>query len=655
MKHQESPPPSLPSRIARAILGWIAQLHLPLLAFTLVVVLKQVAVIGQFGEALGLGADRLVLGSIGLALLLGQPVLRRGGRRQILWLLAFDTLLTLWALGDLLYFRAFGDLATVASLRYAWQVGDVGSSIFVLLQPRDWILLASGPAAALLGLLAPPRCFRELSLRAVATYTSIGAILVAGVFLTTPRLTRLRHRGNAFLAGELGIPGFHAWDIGSYLAQRGSRLVPDPALEEEARTHFEELSASIERGWAAEAGEPSAGLAALRGSAKGKNLLILQFEALQTFVIDMELDGQPITPYLNAFRDETLSSLDFFHQTATGRSSDAKFVVNCSLHALGSGAAVFEAVNNELYCLPTLLGEAGYTSAAMQLLRPDFWNASSIDATMGFDRSYSDRDFEHDELIGYGLSDRSFYRQLQGEARGLAQPHYIFAQNLSTHTPFHAPELPKELRLGALEGTMLGHYLQAIHYGDRAFGELIERMRADGSLEETLLVVYGDHDGVTRRLTELAEPLEIDPEDEWRWFQVEWGSPLYIRIPGALGAGEVLELGGQIDLAPTILDLLGIERRGSYLMGRSLIAAADGQRQVIVPNGTTFDGERLLVRRPDGAVRCYGEGGAIPMEACKGIDRRASHELRLSRGIIAKDLFRSLARERPELISGELP
>lgn len=596
----------------------------PLVLFAALALIRQIALVGQLGNALDLGAERLVLITLGTSFLVAAPLLRRG---RLFPLAVADSLLTLFAVGDLVYYRAFGDLPSVASLRFAGQLPSVASAAAALVRPSDLVLLGMGP----LGFLAHRVARRgapSLSVRAIGAWVAVGAILVAGVFATTPRLGRLRHRGNAFLAGELGLFHYHLWEAASYAARRASRLVPDPAAERAARERLAELAASGD------------GRSELWGAARGRSVIVLQLESFQAFAVGLRIEGQQVTPRLDALAAESLRFTNFHHQTAGGRTSDAQFVSSCSLHPARTGAAVFEYADNDLRCLPGLLADEGWTTVAMQTMGADYWNAAAIERKLGFQRSLSDRDFVQDEVIGYGLSDRSFFRQAAEILEETPEPFYASLLGLTSHAPYDWPNLPRELEMGRLEGTYLGSYLQAVRYTDRAVGEFVESLRERGILDRAVLVILGDHDGVTRRAAPgLVDILGIRPDDELAWTRVERGIPLLVRLPEGEGAGPRDVLGGQIDLAPMLLGLLGLPREGTVFLGRDLLGPQAEQPMVAFVDGSVLGRARLYK-----AGVCHGEGGREPAEACASLREAASRELAISAGILEKDLSAKLAR-----------
>ncbi|MEG0386394.1 MAG: hypothetical protein RR642_16765, partial [Solibacillus sp.] len=79
------------------------------------------------------------------------------------------------------------------------------------------------------------------------------------------------------------------------------------------------------------------------GKYEGRNVIAVSLESLQTFVINEKMNGQEITPFLNALTQDkdTYYFNDFYHQTGLGKTSDSEFIFENSLYGLGRSAVFF--------------------------------------------------------------------------------------------------------------------------------------------------------------------------------------------------------------------------------------------------------------------------------------------------------------------------
>ncbi len=576
----------------------------------------------------------MMAASIGAVLFLTAWVRRSTGRWQaLLWMIVSLTV-SLVMYADILYYRQFGDLVSVASLRFSGQLTDVGSSVTTLMRPTDLWLFADLPVLAVLLLLPAAlrsHWFTPVKAWAVRATALVGAVVVALVAVNDPLLAA-KYYGHSMVGSRMGLINYHAFDLGAYAGRLSNRLTPQDGPVRQVRE------------WFAAQPEPTPG--PLTGVARGKNVILLQVESLQSFPLGMKIGDQEITPNLNRLMAESLSFPNFYHQTGQGVTSDADLLANCSLYPTRTGAVYYDYAHNDFRCLPTLLREQGYTAVAMQGMPADFWNLAAVYPRVGFERYDSLRSFVDDERVGIGLSDKSFLRQATAKLKALPEPYYAFLVTLTSHGPFDFENLPKELKLDDLEGTKAANYLHAVHYTDQAIGAFIDQLKAEGILDRSLLVLYGDHQGVWRNDTGMEALLGIPHEDQVGWSRAEKRVPLMIRLPGAQASGAQSQAAGQVDIAPTIAGLIGLPTDDAFFIGRDLLATDAG----VVPfyRGSAADDTHLYVS-PDeggGSAVCYAiaTGETQPVEECADLAARASEQLAASRLIVERNLIPHLLR-----------
>jgi phosphoglycerol transferase MdoB-like AlkP superfamily enzyme len=222
-------------------------------------------------------------------------------------------------------------------------------------------------------------------------------------------------------------------------------------------------------------------------------------------------------------------------------------------------------------------------------------------------------------------------------------PFMAFLLTASNHHPYRLPPEHRELALGALEGTLLGDYLQSVRYFDRAFGAFVDRLRAAGLLDTSVVVIYGDHHGFLGDPPELGRILGISPGDEYRTLQVRKKVPLMIRLPHAVKAGIKTVTGGHLDIAPTVLSLLGIRHESGLMLGRDL--TQEQSSLVVFRDGSFTDGTTWYVHRVGlTAGTCYAvkTGRRVDCTAVHDQRREARNRLEVSDLVIRGNLIQSL-------------
>jgi phosphoglycerol transferase MdoB-like AlkP superfamily enzyme len=568
---------------------------------------------------------------VAIAMFVLGVAIRFSGRTQLVALLALDAALTTVCQVHLLYHRQFSELGSVAALAFASQAAQVGGAIVPLFRPGDALLWADVAALAAVAAVAAVARGRAPS---PARRGHANALTIAGVVLFTAvglpllqrPLTGPRRMGiaRAEVASALNVVGYQLFDAATFVWRR---------LDRSGRSSLAEVIAH-HRARAVPTGP-------LHGTQRGRNVIVVQLESVQAFAVGRRVNGAPVTPSLDRLARESLTFDLAFSQVGQGTTSDAELLAGCSLYPLQTGAVFTDRYDVDLRCLPEVLREAGYHTVAMHANWPNFWNRDRMYPAMGYERFLDLRDFDREPVIGLGLSDARFVEQAAERLAALPEPFYALLVTLSNHAPFVDPNLPRTLPVGALEGTMVGDYLNSVRFTDAALGALVDRLRATGLLDRSVLVVYGDHHGVSRNApgTALVGPPAHRADV---WLRHEMQIPLLVRLPAGAHAGPRREPAGQLDVAPTIADLLGVPPERTLFHGRSLVS--DPPRPVVFPDGSAVSQELVYLSAEGrwGPPACLeaATGAPAPGERCDALASHAARELGVSRAEVNQDLIR---------------
>jgi len=592
---------------------------------------KQQALLDRTGQPGG--GRTLLLSAAGAALVLLPLMLLR--RRLRAWCcVALAGVATALLFADLVYHRFFGDLLSLAIAGAAHQVGDVRASVSSLLEPGDawfWVDLVAGAAIAASVARIPERVGRAAA--AVVAALLAGA-LVAGAVSASLLVGRGGARfdqvfQNLALAREVGVLNFHAVDGGRTLVGRLWRPALEPA-------EVDRLTA-----WFAERASRRAGVGPWFGAAEGANLLMVQAESLQGFVLGLEIGGEEVTPFLNRWAEGALLFANATDQTAQGRSSDAELLTQVSLLPPPAGAAAFRFAGNHYTGLAVALADRGYATVSAVAFDGAFWNRRLMHPSYGFSKSLFDDAFAGGEILGWGLNDRDFFRQMVARLAAGPEPFCALLLTLSLHHPFAGfPDRLEELELGELEGSPLGNYLHTMRFFDRAFATLIAELEASALAERTVVVVWGDHDAGLEWTPRLAA-LAGRRHDAAGWY-LSQRVPLLLRAPGVAGPTGELDLpAGHQDVAPTVLALLGVDPAPFPFVGRNLLGSP-GNNPVVGEYQCWQDGSHLFLQRTgrleDGD--CYELPGlrAVDPAACAAGFEEARRQVEVSELVLEHDL-----------------
>jgi len=363
----------------------------------------------------------------------------------------------------------------------------------------------------------------------------------------------------------------------------------------------------------------------LFGIAKGRNLIVIQMESMQNFVVDKEYNGYEITPNLNELiKGESIYFDNYFEQRGSGNTSDAEFATNNSLYGTITSYTYDLYADNYFKGLPWLLKEQGYSTAAFHGYEKDFWSRDKAYPGQGFDRFYSELDFDPKEITGMGIDDADFFDQSIDYLMNMKQPFYGFMVTLSNHYPFAMPDKYLDIPLKkADQGTIFGNYINSAHHADQAIGQLIEKLKDEGLYDNSIIAIYGDHFGLTPNEPEIYESVSRFLGQDYD-FDTMMNVPLIIHVPGSDINQRVGISGGQMDFLPTIAYLLGLEKLDTLYFGHNLLTADSGfvAEQAYMTKGSFIQDDVIFEMSKDGVFENsrawnFRTGKPVAISECK--------------------------------------
>ncbi len=465
-----------------------------------------------------------------------------------------------------IYLRFFGDLPSLGSLDTLGQTDQVSRSILSLFDGQDLRFLLAGLGGGGIALMVR-RIVTDTSSfgRRVVLAALVCTAAMAGLWWAAERPIHQQVFRRVFVAKETGVTAAHLLDFG--------RVARNALLKKTVS------SATVERleQWFRGTAEDRRGSGPAFGAARDFNVVMIQAESVQAFVVGLEVGGELVMPTLTRWAMGGLWFTEVADQTGHGRSSDAEVITQTSLLALVDGTAAFKTATNHYTSLAGVLAKRGYTTISAVPFDRAFWNRGVSHRSYGYETNLFAPDFESGRRIGWGLGDRDFLGQMGDRLVELPRPFCAWMLTLSLHHPFEGfPDDLEELDVGAWEGGPVGEYLHTMHYLDQALADLEGRLEAAGILDQSVIVIWGDHDAGFKWTQEIAQLMGVSHK-QIGWFQSQ-RVPLIIKTPGRLGlTGMIDRPAGQVDVAPTVAGLLGIDSSRFAWMGRNLLAGPGDQ------------------------------------------------------------------------------
>ena len=583
--------------------------------YTLILLLKLFYFSSQVGDGrIGVIPGFATLGSllifISISLLL-KP------KAKLWYMSVLNILITLIVFSNVMFFRYFRDLLSIPLLTQTSVVGDIGNSMFQLLHYSDLLLIVDFIFLPIVIKVLKRKTRVEGSGRGslwtVISLCAIGAIIVFSSFsqLIKSQPTILQtFYDRVYVAQNIGILNYHGADVYAFVQQS---LEESSVLDDKKRQEIFEFF-KVKN-------QDNNSDKQLFGVGKGKNLVVIQLEAIQEFVINNSVNGREIMPNLNKLVASGIYFDNYYYQTAGGGTSDAEFAANVSMFPMKEGAVYIRKPGNYYYSLPIRLKEEGYTTLAMHGYKPGFWNRSVIYKNLGFDEFYSKDNMEENELLGMGISDKDFFKQAIEKLKTQKQPFHAFLITLSSHFPYkNDKSMYSSFDVGEYKDTLLGDYLEAVHYTDEALGDFLDELQSSGMMDDTVLAIYGDHHGIPKdNEKDLAEFLGKESLTSMDW-QLLQKVPMIIKIPGADNRLEST-VGGSVDFMPMILNVMGMEASNQPSLGRDLLNSEEGL--VTLRNGSFITKDMVYISNEN---ICYDTLTGKELTASQYIEKKQEAE-----------------------------
>lgn len=273
------------------------------------------------------------------------------------------------------------------------------------------------------------------------------------------------------------------------------------------------------------------------------------------------------TPHLDALYPESVVVQNAY--ASISYTSKAMTSILCGVHPF-IGMPVFENLYpSPVDCLPRILEKGGWQTVYFQSPTGKFENRFALVDKIGFDEHFMHEQLDHRgfELVNYlGFEDDILLgpsrKWLQKNA---AKPFFAVYLTGTSHHPYNVPDNFETHRF--VEDEEFNNYLNTIHYLDAFVGKLIQQYKDLGLYDNTVFVILGDHgEGFGEHAARAHGYVAYDEIAR---------IPFIIHAPALLKPELKTKTFGQIDIPPTLLDILGFSDLQGF-DGQSLFHDGDG-------------------------------------------------------------------------------
>lgn len=570
-------------------------------------------------------------------------------------------------------FASFGEIAT------AGQTETVAGSIFEKLKITDIIyILFPFIFYAIHRKLTKKYYYNFMNIvekgKKMLTKTLlVGCILLAYTFVTATSsdYSRLAKQWNrVYIVERFGIVLYQFNDLIQSLTPKFSSLFG-----------YEESVQKFKQYFTSEEYEKYNGKNKYTNILKGYNVVFIHMEGMETYLMDLKFNGVEATPNVNKLAKEGMFFKNFFPQISIGTSSDTEFTLLSSLMPAQSGTVFVSYYDRDYITIPKLLKEQGYYTFSMHGNYASMWNRNKVHPNLGYDDMYFENYFEYDkdpksdDYITLGINDKLFFKQAIPILERIEGEHKNYMGTvitLSNHSPFTSlskygeydmsktfqecdeENNCKEVTTNYLYDTPVGNYITSAHYADAALGEFFEYVNNSDYFNNTVFVLYGDHDAKLSRkeknylynydYTTGELKSEDDPTyTEYDYYDHELNkkTPLIIwtknsKLRSTLN-GEVDYTMGMYDVFPTLANMLGI--KNEFALGHDIFNIKNNNF-VVFPNGN-FVTNLIYYNNSSGQSKILKDGAELTSDYITNLINKTEQVLEVSNSIIVHDLIKN--------------
>ncbi len=418
---------------------------------------------------------------------------------------------------------------------------------------------------------------------------------------------------------------------------------------------------------------------------KGKNVIFVHMESIQSFLMNLEFNGEEVVPTVNKLAKEGMYFDNFYPQISTGTSSDTEFTLLSSLLPAASGTVFVSYYNREYNTIPKYLKELGYKTFSVHGNHASMWNRSKVHPRLGYDKMYFEEYFEYteDDVINLGINDSLFFKQvvpLLEEYEKDSTPYMSTVITLSNHSPFiykdkYAPfdlssnvvdAKGKSIVTNYLDGTSVGNYIVSSHSADLSLGNFIDYINESEYFDDTIFVFYGDHDARLSR-NEINYLYNYNPLDgstyepgdenyvEYDVFDHELNkkTPLIIWSKNK-NTREILNKKisytmGMYDVMPTVGNMFGF--KNPFALGHDIFNIKNNNI-VVFPNGNYITNE-VYYSNQNGKYKTLKNNAVLDEDYVKSRADYAEERLEVSNAIIVHNLIKNDGKNLLDKIDNE--
>ena len=374
------------------------------------------------------------------------------------------------------------------------------------------------------------------------------------------------------------------------------------------------------------------------GLFEGKNLIVIMMESVNEIFINPEL-------YPNFYKmySEGISFSNNYSPRNSCATGNNEFSAMTGLYSIQNNctANVYRD-NTYSTSIFNLFNNAGYRTSSMHDYTEAYYYRGTIHTNMGSGAYYGVQDLGipyYNEYKNWA-SDEDFMNVAMDITLGeeSEEPFMLWLTTVSSHQPYNQSSVEGDKYLSITEDTDypmdLRRYMSKLKTLDNALGILLEKLASAGELDETVIVMFGDHYPYGLKDTTINQVLDYDLDDYERE-----RTPLVI-YNSEITAEVVDKYTSYVNLTPTIANLFGLDYDPRLYMGSDVFA--DDYSDLVVFADGSWKNDEVYYNAATSEVTYYTDE-VMSIEKIRNINQVITAKMQMSSLIIQNNYYEYLS------------
>lgn len=369
------------------------------------------------------------------------------------------------------------------------------------------------------------------------------------------------------------------------------------------------------------------------GLFEGKNLIMIMMESVNEIFINPDL-------YPNFYKlySGGLTFTNNYSPRNSCATGNNEFSAMTGLYSIQNNCTANVYRNNEYFTsIFNLFNESGYRTLSMHDYTEAYYYRSIIHANMGSKAYYGVEDLGipySNEYRNWASDEDFFASAMDITLDGSSEPFMLWLTTVSSHQPFSLSSIEGDKYLSITEGTNypmdLRRYMSKLKTLDNALGILLERLETEGILDDTVIVLFGDHYPYGLSDETINQVLDYDLNDYERE-----RTPLVI-YNSEIAHAEIDKYTSYVNLTPTIANLFNLDYDPRLYMGSDVLS--DEYLNVVAFADGSWKNDLAYYNVATSEITYYVEN-SYTLDEIRAINETITNKMQISSLIIENDYY----------------